>query len=66
MKTTSPTLGGDPEFFIWKYVKGKYEIISADKYLPSKANKANGYLGYIEKCIKETKKQLNEKEKDKT
>ena len=43
-----PTLGGDPEFFIFEKKGKKYIIITADKVLPSKHKKkrasTNGYI----------------------
>ena len=46
MKETVPTIGGDPEFFIYGKVKDKYEVIPADKVLPSKENKETVSYGY--------------------
>jgi hypothetical protein len=39
MKKLSPSIGGDPEFFIFGDIKGKHKIISADKILTGKENK---------------------------
>jgi len=41
MKTTQPSLGGDPEFFIFLKKQKKYQVISADKILPPKTKKLN-------------------------
>jgi len=41
------SLGGDPEFFIYKKNKSKPEIISADKILPPKNNKLSCDSGKI-------------------
>lgn len=41
MFNEKPTIGGDPEFFIFEKLKSKYKVITADKILPSKAHKSN-------------------------
>jgi len=44
---TTPTLGGDPEFFILEKLKSKYKVITADKILPGKRKKAECCGGHV-------------------
>ena len=41
MREVQPSIGGDPEFFVYtrKKKEDKYKIVSADKFLPGKDNK---------------------------
>lgn len=43
----TPTIGSDPELFIYKIVDGEKKLIPADKVLPSKLNKAFAGSGYV-------------------
>ena len=43
----TPTLGSDPEFFIYAKKNGKLQIVTADKVLPSKENKYQTEYGTL-------------------
>jgi len=45
MYDTHPTIGGDPEFFIYIDKKGKRKLVTADKVLPGKGKKADANRG---------------------